>query len=120
MIEEYGIYQITSLTGIRNEFDVIMNDPDDVASGIAIDYDPLPQEISFLVPKRHYYNREVIDAVYDNTVYDMKNFDNMLVSNFPCKIDNDSKNSDKNNCLFYLLKDVQRKNLIYQLSRLLL
>jgi hypothetical protein len=31
----------------------------------------------------------------------MKNFDNMLVSNFPCKIDNDSKNSDKNNCLFY-------------------
>lgn len=72
MIEEYGIYQITSLTGIRNEFDVIMNDPDDVASGIAIDYDPLPQEISFLVPKRHYYNREVIDAVYDNTIYDMK------------------------------------------------
>lgn len=72
MIEEYGIYQITSLTGIRNEFDVIMNDPDDIASGIAIDYDPLPQEISFLVPKRHYYNREVIDAVYDNTVYDMK------------------------------------------------
>ena len=38
---------------------------------------------------------------YINTVYDMKNFDNMLVSNFPCKIDNDSKNSDKNNCLFY-------------------
>ena len=38
---------------------------------------------------------------YLNTVYDMKNFDNMLVSNFPCKIDNDSKNSDKNNCLFY-------------------
>ncbi len=72
MIEEYGIYQITSLTGIRNEFDVIMNDPEDIASGIAIDYDPLPQEISFLVPKRHYYNREVIDAVYDNTVYDMK------------------------------------------------
>ena len=38
---------------------------------------------------------------YLNTVYDMKNFDNMLVSNFPCKIDNDSKKSDKNNCLFY-------------------
>ena len=38
---------------------------------------------------------------YINAVYDMKNFDNMLVSNFPCKIDNDSKNSDKNNCLFY-------------------
>ena len=72
LIEEYGIYQIQSLNGVRNEFDVIMNDPDDVASGIAIDYDPLPQEISFLVPKRHYYNREVIDAVYDNTVYDMK------------------------------------------------
>ena len=72
MIEEYGIYQITSLTGVRNEFDVIMDDPEDVASGIAIDYDPLPQEISFLVPKRHYYNREVIDAVYDNAVYDLK------------------------------------------------
>ena len=33
---------------------------------------------------------------YINAVYDMKNFDNMLVSNFPCKIDNSS-----NNCLFY-------------------
>ena len=33
---------------------------------------------------------------YINAVYDMKNFDNMLVSNFPCKIDNSA-----NNCLFY-------------------
>ena len=33
---------------------------------------------------------------YINAVYDMKNFDNMLVSNFPCKNDNSS-----NNCLFY-------------------
>ena len=38
---------------------------------------------------------------YLNTVYDMKNFDNMLVSNFPCKIDNSIKNTDKFNSLFY-------------------
>ena len=38
---------------------------------------------------------------YLNTVYDMKNFDNMLVSNFPCKIDNSIKNIDKFNSLFY-------------------
>ena len=41
---------------------------------------------------------------YINTVYDMKNFDNMLVSNFPCKIDNTPNtinNSEKNNYLFY-------------------
>lgn len=38
---------------------------------------------------------------YINSVYDMKNFDNMLVSNFPCKIDNNINNSDKNVSLFY-------------------
>ena len=38
---------------------------------------------------------------YINTVYDMKNFDNMLVSNFPCKIDNNVNNIDKNISLFY-------------------
>ena len=38
---------------------------------------------------------------YINAVYDMKNFDNMLVSNFPCKIDNNSNCSDKNISLFY-------------------
>ena len=37
---------------------------------------------------------------YLNTVYDMKNFDNMLVSNFPCKIDNVPKNSENNISLF--------------------
>ena len=47
------------------------------------------------------YDYQFYGTFYLNTVYDMKNFDNMLVSNFPCKIDNDSKNSDKNNCLFY-------------------
>lgn len=72
LIEEYGIYQIQSLNGVRNEFDIIMDDPDDIVSGIDIEYFPLPQEISFLVPKRNHYNREVIDASYDNTIYDMK------------------------------------------------
>ena len=38
---------------------------------------------------------------YINTVYDMKNFDNMLLSNFPCKIDNNVNNTDKNTSLFY-------------------
>lgn len=38
---------------------------------------------------------------YINSVYDMKNFDNMLVSNFPCKIDNNVNNTDKNISLFY-------------------
>jgi len=37
---------------------------------------------------------------YLNTVYDMKNFDNMLVSNFPCKIDNVPKNNESNISLF--------------------
>ena len=37
---------------------------------------------------------------YINTVYDMKNFDNMLVSNFPCKIDNIPKNNESNISLF--------------------
>lgn len=72
LIEEYGIYQIQSLNGVRNEFDVVMDDPDDIVSGIDIEYFPLPQEISFLVPKRNHYTREVIDASYDDTIYDMK------------------------------------------------
>ena len=38
---------------------------------------------------------------YINSVYDMKNFDNMLVSNFPCKIDNNVNNTDKSISLFY-------------------
>ena len=37
---------------------------------------------------------------YLNTVYDMKNFDNMLVSNFPCKIDNIPKNTENIISLF--------------------
>jgi hypothetical protein len=72
LIEEYGIYQIQSLNGVRDEFDVVMDDPDDIVSGIDVEYFPLPQEISFLVPKRNHYTREVIDAAYDNTIYDMK------------------------------------------------
>ena len=38
---------------------------------------------------------------YLNTVYDMKNFDNMLVSNFPCKIDNVPQNTENNISLFH-------------------
>jgi hypothetical protein len=60
------------LNGVRDEFDVVMDDPDDIVSGIDVEYFPLPQEISFLVPKRNHYTREVIDAAYDNTIYDMK------------------------------------------------
>ena len=44
----------------------------------------------------HFYGTFYIDAVYD-----MKNFDNMLVSNFPCKIDNNINSTDKNISLFY-------------------
>ena len=44
----------------------------------------------------HFYG-----TFYINTVYDMKNFDNMLVSNFPCKIDNNINSTDKNISLFY-------------------
>ena len=38
---------------------------------------------------------------YLNTVYDMKNFDNMIVSNFPCKIDNVPQNTENNISLFH-------------------
>ena len=34
-----------------------------------------------------------------NSVYDMKNFNNMLVSNFPCKID--SEKDEKMQSLFF-------------------
>ena len=44
----------------------------------------------------HFYG-----TFYINAVYDMKNFDNMLVSNFPCKIDNNINSTDKNISLFY-------------------
>lgn len=72
LIEEYGVYMITSLNGIRDSFDVVVDDPQDIITGVSVSYSPLPQEISFLVPKRHKYSREVIDAVYDDTIYDMK------------------------------------------------
>ena len=72
LIEEYGVYIITSLNGVRDSFDVVVDDPQDIITGVSVSYSPLPQEISFLVPKRHKYSREVIDAVYDDTIYDMK------------------------------------------------
>jgi len=72
LIEEYGVYIITSLNGVRDSFDVVVDDPQDTITGVSVSYSPLAQEISFLVPKRHKYSREVIDAVYDDTIYDMK------------------------------------------------
>ena len=42
---------------------------------------------------------EFYGEFYVNSVYDMKNFNNMLVSNFPCKID--TNKDDKKEPLFY-------------------
>ena len=70
LIEEYGRFDVPDLNGVLNEFEVIMDDPDDALTGIEVDMIPLPQSIVFLVPRRYTIGRSVIDAVYDTSIYD--------------------------------------------------
>lgn len=68
-IEEYGVYIIKNLTGVRDQFEVLTNDPDDLATGCSVSGFEKAQNITWLIPKRYKIARTVVDAVYDNTVY---------------------------------------------------
>ena len=70
LIDEYGRFDIPNVNGTLDEFEVIMDDPDDALTGIEVEMIPLPQSIVFLVPRRYTIGRTVIDAVYDTSIYD--------------------------------------------------
>ena len=72
LIDEYGRFDIPNLDGVLKRFEVIMDDPDDVLTGIEVSYVPLPQSIVFLVPRRYKIGRTIIDAVYDTSIYDFQ------------------------------------------------
>lgn len=71
MIEEYGVYKIHNLIGINEEFDVIVNDPLDVALNAEVTYMPKRQEVTFLIPKRYMLSNVVYDIEYDQTKFVM-------------------------------------------------
>lgn len=70
LIEEYGRYDIPNINGMLDEFQVVIDDPDNAISNIEVSAIPLPQSIVFLVPRRYSIGRSIIDAVYDTSVYD--------------------------------------------------
>lgn len=70
LIEEYGRYDIPNINGMLDEFQVVIDDPDNAISNIEVTSIPLPQSIVFLVPRRYSIGRSIIDAVYDTSVYD--------------------------------------------------
>lgn len=69
VIEEYGVYAIRNLRGVQDKFDILIDDPMDLVSYGEVTAFPLPQNITFLIPKRYKINRTVYDVVYDETVY---------------------------------------------------
>lgn len=69
VIDEYGVYAIRNLDGVQDKFDILINDPTDLVSYGEVTAFPLPQNITFLIPKRYKINRTVYDVVYDETVY---------------------------------------------------
>jgi len=71
MIEEYGVYKIHNLIGINEEFDVVVNDPLDVALNAEVTYMPKRQEVTFLIPKRYMLSNVVYDIEYDQTKFVM-------------------------------------------------
>ena len=70
LIEEYGRYDIPNINGMLDEFQVVVDDPDDALTNIEVSSIPLPQSIVFLVPRRYSIGRSIIDAVYDTSIYD--------------------------------------------------
>ena len=72
LIDEYGRYDIPNIDGMLKRFEVIMDDPDDLLTGIEVSYIPLPQSIVFLVPRRYKIGRTIVDAVYDTSIYDFQ------------------------------------------------
>ena len=70
LIEEYGRYDIPNINGMLDEFQVVVDDPDNAISNIEVLAIPLPQSIVFLVPRRYSIGRTIIDAVYDTSIYD--------------------------------------------------
>lgn len=70
LIEEYGRYDIPNINGMLDEFQVVVDDPDNAISNIEVSAIPLPQSIVFLVPRRYSIGRTIIDAVYDTSIYD--------------------------------------------------
>ena len=70
LIDEYGRFDIPNINGTLDEFEVVMDDPDNLLHGIEVSYFPLPQSIVFLIPSRYVVGRTVIDAVYDTSIYD--------------------------------------------------
>jgi len=70
-IEEYGVYKITSLVGVLDKFNIIANDPDDDIGTASVKYFPNKQTLTVLVPNHLRLNREAIDAIYDDTIYDL-------------------------------------------------
>lgn len=96
-IEEHGTYILDNFTGVQNEFDIIAHDPNNVVNAIDVVYWPKGQHIDFLIPRTFRYAREVIDASYDDTVYDLstktKKWDNeynSYIVTIEKKIDTDS------------------------------
>lgn len=96
-VEEHGSYVLDNFTGVQNEFDVIIHDPNDVSTYADVVYWPNGQKIDFLIPRTFRYAREVIDASYDDAVYDLstktKKWDNeynSYIVTIEKKIDTDS------------------------------
>ena len=96
-VDEHGTYVIDNLTGVQNEFDLIAYDPNNLINYADIVYWPKGQNIDFLIPRTFRYAREVIDASYDDTVYDLstktKKWDNeynSYIVTIEKKIDTDS------------------------------
>lgn len=96
-VDEHGTYVIDNLTGVQNEFDLIAYDPNNVINHADVVYWPKGQNIDFLIPRTFRYAREVIDASYDDTVYELstktKKWDNeynSYIVTIEKKIDTDS------------------------------
>lgn len=96
-VDEHGTYVIDNLTGVQNEFDLIAYDPNNLINYADIVYWPKGQNIDFLIPRTFRYAREVIDATYDDTVYELstktKKWDNeynSYIVTIEKKIDTDS------------------------------
>lgn len=68
-IETYGVYIVNNLTGVKDRFDILTNDPEDVFTECAVNGFELSQNITWLIPKRYKIARTIVDATYDDTIY---------------------------------------------------
>lgn len=70
--EEYGVYTFPTDTGLMNEYDILVHDPEEKLLGVSLDVVPPEQHISRTIMNKMNIAKLIIDADFDPDVYSVR------------------------------------------------